>query len=233
MAPLLGEHCENCLKHLPKGHVDGQKCAKCLADDGTLQRCNACHTVRYCTKSCQKEHWKTHKPICGLTVRYGQRAESAGVSERHKGLKAWVFKNVHKVALAGVTALGLHDNRERTETNVFVVYLDVVETPCTGARRKLKMDHSIRNALCVPLEKVHEMFAHRFTGGSATLERDLAPRPRVLRILIIDDGLPPPLDMFSSPMCLDEDVSRFRYLGPNWLAAFRRIVNADMGGMSL
>jgi hypothetical protein len=111
-----------------------------------------------------------------------------------------------------------------TETNVFMVYLDYVE-PTSAASRRSRLPHSIRNAVCMPLEQVHQLYASRFAGGSVTLERDLAPRPRVLRILVIDDGLPPPLDMFSSPVNLEEDIRAIRYIGPKWLAIFKRVVN--------
>jgi len=223
MPPLAGEHCENCLKHLSKGHLDGQNCDKCLPTDGVLQRCKGCQTVRYCTKLCQTEHWKTHKPICRLTVNLRQHAESAGVSERKEALQAWVYKNAQIMAGVGVTALGLHSDRERAETNVFVVYLDFVESTPIDAPRRPRTNYSIRGACCVPLEEVHRRFARRFAGGSATLTRDLTPKPRVLKVLVIDDGLPPPVDMFSSPVVIGEDMSRFQNLGSNWLVAFKQI----------
>ena len=111
------------------------------------------------------------------------------------------------------------------ETNVFVVYLDFAESSPTGGQT---MNHSIRDARCVPLEEIHRQFARRFAGGSATLTRDLAPKPRVLKVLVIDDGLPPPVDMFSSPVVIGEDMSRLQNLGPNWLAAFKTMVNAEV-----
>ena len=203
------------------------------------------------TKSCQKEHWKTHKPICRLTVHNNMRAESIGVGDRKNSLQAWPYKNIHKVALAGVTALGLHNNRERTgarelyfpptklltqwitETNVFMIYLDYVEKTSTNASQKPKMVHSLRDATCMPLAKVHELYACRFAGGSATLERDLAPRPRVLRIVIIDDGLPMPIDMFSNPVNIGEDLSGFQYLGSNWLNLLKRNLESGKEGFIL
>jgi len=29
-----------------------------------LLMCTACHTVAYCSKDCQRAHWKQHKPHC-------------------------------------------------------------------------------------------------------------------------------------------------------------------------
>ena len=114
------------------------------------------------------------------------------------------------------------------ETNVFVVYLDFVDSSPTDAPRGQTTSHSIRDARCVPLEEVHRLFARRFAGGSATLTRDLSPKPRLLKVLVIDDGLPPPVDMFSSPVDIGEDVSRLQNLGPHWPAVFKLMVNAKV-----
>ena len=29
-----------------------------------MQQCNSCQFVRYCSKTCQKAHWKIHKKTC-------------------------------------------------------------------------------------------------------------------------------------------------------------------------
>jgi hypothetical protein len=94
-----------------------------------------------------------------------------------------------------------------------MVYLDYVEPTSDNASRRSRLPHSVPDAVCMPLERVHQLYASRFAGGSATLERDLAPNPRVLRIMVIDDGLPPPLDTFSSPVSLEEDLRAVPYTG--------------------
>ncbi|PPQ92792.1 hypothetical protein CVT25_003903 [Psilocybe cyanescens] len=38
-------------------------CANC-AKSGAAHMCSNCKTVRYCSSSCQKNHWKAHKPRC-------------------------------------------------------------------------------------------------------------------------------------------------------------------------
>jgi hypothetical protein len=33
-------------------------------DGGKLLQCSACHTAKYCSSSCQRSHWKSHKRFC-------------------------------------------------------------------------------------------------------------------------------------------------------------------------
>ena len=65
------------------------------------------------SRSCQKAHWKTHKPICRLMVNNRRRAKLAGLSTRKQALQDWVFKNHVELSIIGVNALGLHGDRER------------------------------------------------------------------------------------------------------------------------
>jgi len=39
-------------------------CSNCGKTDKDLKGCNACRCIRYCSASCQKAHWKTHKKEC-------------------------------------------------------------------------------------------------------------------------------------------------------------------------
>ena len=43
-------------------------CAACGACKDGLKACSRCHTVKYCSRDCQRNHWKTHKPICSATT---------------------------------------------------------------------------------------------------------------------------------------------------------------------
>lgn len=43
------------------------KCAGCGTTEsaiGDYKSCSRCEKVFYCTKSCQKDHWKAHKKVC-------------------------------------------------------------------------------------------------------------------------------------------------------------------------
>jgi ankyrin repeat protein len=39
-------------------------CAHCLKTDVKLSACANCQEVRYCSKTCQRQHWQQHKPAC-------------------------------------------------------------------------------------------------------------------------------------------------------------------------
>lgn len=41
-----------------------RRCAVCRKRDGSLQRCGKCHSIYYCSATCQKAHWPEHKAIC-------------------------------------------------------------------------------------------------------------------------------------------------------------------------
>ena len=40
------------------------QCASCHSKTATLQRCSGCKRVFYCSTTCQKKHWKEHRPEC-------------------------------------------------------------------------------------------------------------------------------------------------------------------------
>ena len=41
-------------------------CASCGKHSQDLKRCARCKAVAYCSKECQKKHWKQHKSVCPL-----------------------------------------------------------------------------------------------------------------------------------------------------------------------
>ncbi|KAL7622535.1 hypothetical protein AAE478_008042 [Parahypoxylon ruwenzoriense] len=49
-------------------------CKKGSSDD--LLRCGACMTARYCSKDCQKQHWKNHKLFCKHVTSNGASSAS-------------------------------------------------------------------------------------------------------------------------------------------------------------
>lgn len=41
------------------------KCEMC-GEKGRFKKCSGCKKVYYCNGACQKNHWKIHKPTCGM-----------------------------------------------------------------------------------------------------------------------------------------------------------------------
>lgn len=48
------------------GLVEGYQCEKC--HKSATKRCSKCKSVWYCSRDCQLNHWKDHKPICAVKV---------------------------------------------------------------------------------------------------------------------------------------------------------------------
>jgi len=226
MAPLSTECCENCRKHdRKKRHPYGGECDTCLPLHETLHRCNSCKTIRYCTRECQKSHWKAHRAACQSNVDIRITSELLGVvvSERQKAFKKWCESHVNPIALAGISALDLRRDFSRTADYVFVVYLDVVQGRSPKAPHKLTFSHSVKTAICTPIAEVHRIVDPKFPmGGYDAVERDLGG-PGVLRVLVFDEGLPSPLDVYTVPTVV-EGVLHTPFQA-NWLASFKRAVN--------
>lgn len=40
------------------------RCERCFVGADKLQKCTQCGFVMYCSKTCQKDDWRTHKLVC-------------------------------------------------------------------------------------------------------------------------------------------------------------------------
>jgi mitochondrial splicing suppressor protein 51 len=56
------------------------QCNKCGKELERLQRCSQCASVYYCSRECQKDHWKTHKIECATLA--NKRAQEASPEEQ-------------------------------------------------------------------------------------------------------------------------------------------------------
>lgn len=55
-------------------------CASCGKADADLKRCAKCQTERYCSRDCQKAHWKTHKKVCASLAAGGATSSNNNAS---------------------------------------------------------------------------------------------------------------------------------------------------------
>lgn len=119
-----------------------------------------------------------------------------------------------------------------TDSNVFLLYIDVQEDISTCASKKPEFVRSVRTARSAALSEVHQMFSttSRFRGDHVTrraaMERCLAPRPRILKILVIDDGLPIPLDLYTLPFDI-HDNPQDRAFESNWLVRLKSRIDVS------
>ncbi|CAI8054987.1 hypothetical protein GBAR_LOCUS30006 [Geodia barretti] len=51
-------------KHKAEGTRLKGKCTNCGKSTGHMKKCASCGRPRYCSRECQKQHWKVHKPDC-------------------------------------------------------------------------------------------------------------------------------------------------------------------------
>lgn len=60
------------------------ECDACGKSFGAaLKKCAACNSVRYCSKECQKGHWKEHKHVCAERKQSVESGSKMGVSDYH------------------------------------------------------------------------------------------------------------------------------------------------------
>ena len=73
ISPLYAEDIQDCCSHDIQqggGNSSGSSalrttCSTCFIKNVTLKLCGRCQSTAYCSASCQKVHWPTHKSICG------------------------------------------------------------------------------------------------------------------------------------------------------------------------
>ncbi|KAF1356215.1 putative MYND domain protein [Delphinella strobiligena] len=98
------------------------KCANCTKTEN-LKECAKCRSEHYCSRDCQKAHWKAHKKVCGRgsdtnSATPGTNSATPGTNSRSsKVLDVTIDKPYHKLD-AGTW---LHD---RSENDVYKLLID-------------------------------------------------------------------------------------------------------------
>ncbi|KAJ7512401.1 hypothetical protein B0H11DRAFT_2182743 [Mycena galericulata] len=112
----------------------------------TLSRCNNCKYIYYCSKDCQRAHWKYHKVECREMAEVQKKIEAMSVTDPEGAKRAadwslWCNSN-HDATQAGmIHALGLHRNPERGRTHIVFKQVEYVPTAS-------KLKHKFRVLAC-------------------------------------------------------------------------------------
>ncbi|KAJ7181426.1 hypothetical protein C8R43DRAFT_969144 [Mycena crocata] len=180
--------CQTCDRHLSGLHPSKTlACERCLPDTITELKTCECHLARYCSTDCQKADWKAHKSRCRIAHRNIAVARLAGCEERHVSFVRWCSHSRDQFVFPALWALEAGTDDDKTETHVFVIYVDTDEEPSASGRVNLK--RRIRTAKCLSDDDLREEFADRYTTWRTPPSQALCAR-----VWFVDLGLPYGLD---------------------------------------
>ncbi|KAJ7486991.1 hypothetical protein FB451DRAFT_1554123 [Mycena latifolia] len=185
-----------------------EMCENCTVRRIDLRRCAGCATVRYCSKECQKAHWKSHKPHCQLNASLAAQAAEMGpdYSARLAAIGKWCDMFSVPLGAASASALNLMTYPERADEYVLVICLDFLP----GG--KAPYTHDIVDAAIVSLSALLTWARSVSLEKAATFEASLAPRPGVIRVLLRDRGFP---GSYTTPFVVPSNIKEWLY-DPLW-----------------
>lgn len=102
-------------------------CQKTASEVGNLKACAKCQTTRYCSRDCQKAHWKEHKKICSKNAASRSAASNASASntEHNTSYESPAVTNLQKQIPNPFTRLDKHTYlHDRPEEDVYKLLID-------------------------------------------------------------------------------------------------------------
>ncbi|KAJ7150914.1 hypothetical protein C8R43DRAFT_1005604 [Mycena crocata] len=112
----------------------------------TLSRCNNCKYIYYCSRDCQRAHWKHHKVECREMAALQDKIEEMSLTDP-EGAKCaadwqlWCNSNHDATQFGLVHALGLHRDPQRGRTHIVIKVVEYVPTAT-------KLKHKFRVVAC-------------------------------------------------------------------------------------
>lgn len=89
-------------------------CAGCGGTGPGMKLCARCKLVTYCSKECQRSHWRAHKPTCTAHILYMDSMReidpNAGSSSGRRVLDDWCRLNHNKLFFLHVFAFGFQND---------------------------------------------------------------------------------------------------------------------------
>ena len=86
-----------------------------------LMSCSVCYKAHYCSKECQKFHWKIHKVTCQVLLQQRKQEKGSLDSEMRKKLDAWMDYNMHMFQL--MVSKHLHEQTDQVINNFLIIHL--------------------------------------------------------------------------------------------------------------
>ncbi|KAJ6502797.1 hypothetical protein C8R47DRAFT_1193113 [Mycena vitilis] len=165
-----------------------EMCENCITMRSNLRRCAQCGLTRYCSKECQKAHWKTHKPYCMLNVLSVKKAEELGpdYSQRLKAITKWSDVFGGPIGAAALNALDIMNHPEQIDDIVLIIYVDFLG-PASNLRQ---YTYDVVDAAALPLGPIRAHARAMSPQHLAILEANLSPRPSMARVLLLDRRFP-------------------------------------------
>ncbi|KAJ6572459.1 hypothetical protein DFH09DRAFT_1362428 [Mycena vulgaris] len=181
-----------------------EMCENCTVRRMDLRRCAGCNLVRYCSKECQKAHWKEHKPYCLLNVEMAKRADDLGAdySDRLKAIGKWCDAFSVPIGAASASALDIMTHPEHIDEFVLIIYVDFL-----GPTAKPPHTHAIVDASALPLAPLRSRALAISQAQLEQFERNLAPRPGMIRVLLLDRAFP---WSYTTPFVVPSNIKQWR-----------------------